>query len=170
MKTFAMKQRMAPRARGFVLLDALVSILIFSIGILGLLAVQANAARLASDAKYRTDAALQADRLIAQMWMADPSTLATSFAGTGASSSSGSDGGSGAAAAPTNPGYNAWLKDVDCSTAVNLTNCLPGVTANPPTVTVSATGLVTITIRWLGPSQAADSPHQYVSVTQIDRT
>lgn len=140
--------------RGIVLIDALVAILIFSFGILGLLAVQANAVRLSTDAKYRTDAALQADRLIAQMWMANQQTLATAFKGDGTTN--------GAA-------YSAWAKEVDCTTAAAATSCLPGVTANPPLVTVSDAGLVTITVRWRGPNEEAGVVHQYVSVTQIDR-
>jgi type IV pilus assembly protein PilV len=146
-----------PHARGFVLLDALIAILIFSFGILGLMAVQANASLLSGDAKYRTDAALQADRLITQMWISDPKTLVAQFAGD--------------AGTATAPQYAAWLKQLDCSTASQTSNCLPGVTANPPTVTVTATGIVTITVRWKAPNAAAgDAAHQYVSITQIDRT
>jgi len=147
----------APGSRGFVLLDALIAILIFSFGILGLMAVQANATLLSSDAKYRTDAALQADRLITQMWISDPKTLVAQFAGD--------------VGATTAPQYAAWLKQLDCSTADQTSNCLPGVTANPPTVAVTAAGVVTITVRWKAQNAASgDAAHQYVSITQIDRT
>jgi type IV pilus assembly protein PilV len=146
-----------PRARGFVMMDALVAILIFSVGVIGLLAVQANATLLAGDAKYRTDAALQADRLVAQMWVSDPATLVTNFQGSPSSADA--------------PAYAAWVAQLDCSKSQASTNCLPGVSANLPTVTVTATGLVTITVRWKSPNApAADLPHQYVTVTQVDRT
>jgi type IV pilus assembly protein PilV len=154
-----MKRRLSrlPGARGFVLLDALIAILIFSFGILGLMAVQANASLLSSDAKYRSDAAMQADSYIAQMWTADPATLATDFVGD-----------KDAVAAKK---YAAWLKQLDCSTADSTSNCLPGAKDNPPTVTVTATGLVKVTVRWKAPNATdTDAAHQYTSVTQIDRT
>ena len=43
---------------GVMLLEALIAILIFSLGILSLVALQATAVQLTSDAKYRTDATL----------------------------------------------------------------------------------------------------------------
>ncbi|MBK8385246.1 MAG: hypothetical protein IPL11_06065 [Candidatus Accumulibacter sp.] len=53
---------------GVMLLEALIGILIFSLGILSLVALQATSIQLTSDAKYRTDASLLANRLIGQMW------------------------------------------------------------------------------------------------------
>jgi type IV pilus assembly protein PilV len=44
-----------------MLLEALIAILIFSFGILGLVGLQANAINLSTDAKYRADAALLAN-------------------------------------------------------------------------------------------------------------
>jgi type IV pilus assembly protein PilV len=52
-----------------MLLEALIAILIFSLGILSLVALQATSIQLTSDAKYRTDATLLANRLIGQMWV-----------------------------------------------------------------------------------------------------
>ncbi|WP_369927460.1 hypothetical protein [Xanthomonas sp. NCPPB 2632] len=153
-------KRLRPRDgdySGFVMIDALIAILIFSVGVMGLLAVQANATLLAADAKYRTDAALQADRLVAQMWTSDTSTLIANFQGN--------------ASAPNAPAYAAWVKQIDCSQTQASTNCLPGVTGNPPTVAITSAGMVTITVRWKSPNAVDTDPvHQYVTVTQIDRT
>lgn len=135
-------------SRGFVLLDALVAVLIFSFGILGIVALQANATKLGGDAKYRSDAALLADRVIADMWGSDPATL-VNFKTDGTA-------------------YVAWRDNlVSCAKAKVLTNCLPGITdkANQPTITLDANNLVTVTIKWQGPQDT--SPHQYVSVSQI---
>jgi len=138
-----------PSAKGFVLLDALIAVLIFSLGILGIVALQANATKLGGDAKYRTDAALLADRLIADMWGAVPSTIATDYA-TGGSA------------------FNKWRDDlVDCAKAKVTTNCLPGVAANTPTVVVGDNNLVTITVKWQAPQE--DTPHQYVTISQIQQ-
>ena len=52
-----------------MLLEALVAILIFSIGILAMVAMQAVAIKQTGDANYRTRATLLANRLIGQMWV-----------------------------------------------------------------------------------------------------
>jgi Tfp pilus assembly protein PilV len=59
---------------GVMLLEALIAILIFSLGILSLVALQATAIQLTGDAKYRTDATLLANRLIGQMWVSNDLT------------------------------------------------------------------------------------------------
>jgi type IV pilus assembly protein PilV len=66
--------------RGVALIEAMVAILIFSIGILGIVGMQANMLRNTSDSKYRADASDVAQQRIGQMW-ADPSNLAN-YAGT----------------------------------------------------------------------------------------
>lgn len=62
------------------LLEVLVSILIFSIGLLGTVALQARATQFATTAEDRTRAALLANELAAEMWTrgtADPNADAT---------------------------------------------------------------------------------------------
>jgi type IV pilus assembly protein PilV len=56
------------RQAGVVLLEVLAAILIFSIGILSVISLQAAAVANVSDAKYRLDASAIADRVIGQMW------------------------------------------------------------------------------------------------------
>lgn len=53
---------------GVVLLEALVAILIFSIGLLGMLGMQAASVNAVSDAKYRSEAAMVANQIVARMW------------------------------------------------------------------------------------------------------
>lgn len=60
---------------GVVLLEILIAILIFSIGILALVGVQAVMISNTSDAKYRSEANFIAQRRIAEIW-ADPTNLA----------------------------------------------------------------------------------------------
>lgn len=57
--------------QGVVLIEAMIAILIFSIGILGIVGMQANLVKNTSDAKYRTDASNIAQARIGLMW-ADP--------------------------------------------------------------------------------------------------
>ncbi len=54
--------------KGSVVLEAMIAILIFSIGILGLIGMQTSAVSNVSDAKYRSDASFLADQIIGQMW------------------------------------------------------------------------------------------------------
>lgn len=119
-----------------MILEALIAILIFSLGILAIVALQAVSIKQAADAKYRTDASLLADELLAQMWTSDrvPANMQATF-------------GSVAAGA----GYTAWLAGVNAA--------LPGAAANPPIVMVdttagtATTGTTTITVRWQVPTE-----------------
>ena len=132
--------------RGIVMLDALISIVVFSIGILGMIHLQASAVQMAADAKYRTDAAMLADQIIGQMWGDDPKTLSTNFGATS-----------------TN--YQLWAKLV--------AKTLPGVdaTTNVPTISFAANNLVTVTVKWQPPKGSSNdaNAHSYVSITQITR-
>jgi len=160
-KTTGMKVPGKRSQRGIVLLDALIAIVIFSIGILGMVSLQGAAVKLASDAQYRTNAAMLADQIITQMWTGNvtgAADLATAYAGSG---------GTGGAQ------YTAWLNTIDCSAAHPSTNCLPGVTAtaNAPVITIVPNpaypkdALVTVTVNWQAPNDTG--PHNYVSITQI---
>lgn len=132
-----------------MLLEALISILIFSIGVLAIVALQAVSIKNTGDAKYRSDAGLLANQLIGQMWVSNraPAALQGQFASPG-----------GAA-------YIAWLADVNAA--------LPGAVATPPTVTVTPvaatvtpSSIVTITIFWNAPNEAAQA-HKFTAVAQV---
>ncbi len=60
---------MASHQKGLVLLEALIAILIFSIGILGAVGLQASMIKANSDAKYRAEAGFIAEQRISQMWV-----------------------------------------------------------------------------------------------------
>jgi type IV pilus assembly protein PilV len=62
--------------QGVVLLEALIGMLIFSLGILGMVGLQASMIRNTGEAKSRAEASYLAQQTIGQMW-ADPSNLAT---------------------------------------------------------------------------------------------
>jgi type IV pilus assembly protein PilV len=152
---------------GVMLLEALIAILIFSLGILSLVALQAAAVQLTSDAKYRTDATLLANRLIGQMWTssamqnANPTTrmtqLRNAFQTGGAA-------------------YNAWLADVSGREGLpGVVAASSGVVSTLPTVTVDDTagataGQVVITLRWRTPEMPLNADgHRHVVVSQIAR-
>ena len=54
---------------GVMLLEALIGILIFSLGILALVGMQATAVRATSDARDRTEASNLTSQLVGQMWL-----------------------------------------------------------------------------------------------------
>jgi type IV pilus assembly protein PilV len=62
--------------RGGSLLEALITVLIFSIGILGIVGLQAAKIKDTSDAKYRLDSSFIAQQRVGEMW-ADPDNLAS---------------------------------------------------------------------------------------------
>ena len=129
---------------GVILLEALLAILIFSLGILALVGLQAAAVKQSTDARYRTEAALLANEVIGQMWVSDRTTanLQGNFNSPG-----------GAA-------YVNWLARVG--------GVLPGVAANPPTIAIDPQGIATVTVNWIAPNEpAGTAPHQYVAIAQI---
>ena len=54
---------------GVVLIEVLVGVLVFSIGILAIVGMQAFAVEQVSDAKYRLDASMIANQFIGRMWV-----------------------------------------------------------------------------------------------------
>jgi type IV pilus assembly protein PilV len=133
--------------RGVTLLEALLGIFIFSIGILGVIGMQASAVRTVAESKYRTDASFLANALIAQMWV-DRANLANyEYAGSGTPPAA----------------VDPWVDRV--------ANTLPGTAAFGPTVDVAPDNTVTVTIFWQHPEEAnlspAPPPHSYSMVTLI---
>ena len=124
-----------PNQRGVLLLETLTAILLFSIGVLGTVGLQAQTIRHINDAHYRGEAAHLAHSLIARMWADDPRTLADQY-----DSRRGGD------------GYRQFV-----ALALRLPgSSLPG---NAPDVQVSpgpsaASQSVSVTVRWQLPGDA----------------
>lgn len=132
-----------------MLLEALIGLLIFALGVLGLIGMQATATKVAADSKYRAEATMLADQLISQMWVDDRSnaSLVTNYVGSGGSGG---------------PKYNEWYAAI----AAARTG-LPGasIAGNEPTVTIDATNTVTVTIRWQAPGETAS--HNHITVATV---
>lgn len=125
---------------GSVMLEALIAIVIFSMGILAIVGLQTVSMKAASDAKYRIDASFLANQVLADMWV-DRNNLANYvWNGTGA-----------APAAIAN-----WSAQVQST--------LPGADINPPSITVDGGNVVTVTVRWQAPRE---SVHQLVTVADV---
>lgn len=72
----------ARRQSGVMLIEAMLAILIFSIGVLGIIGLQATANKASVQAKYRSEASLLANEIIGRMWASDRrlATIAGNFA------------------------------------------------------------------------------------------
>lgn len=131
--------------QGAVLIEALISILVFSLGLLTLVALQAVSIQRVSDAKYRSDAASLANHIIGQMW-ADPTNLNAYSLNQGGADCAG------AAPSGTHPAVD-WARQVAA--------VLPGTAGGgKQKVEVdAATGDVLVTICWRSLQDASDHKH-----------
>lgn len=126
------------RSRGFTLLETLVALVVFSVGLLGIVALQARSIQLSVDGEDRNRAAVMADEVISLMW--------TSAVGGGSSTCGGS---------------------TVCSinlTTTELTDWGTRVSAALPSGTGAVTGpdaggIVTVQISWRPPSRPAAEPN-----------
>lgn len=143
--------RTAPRGtqQGTSLLEALVAMLIFSIGVLAIVGVQAKSISTLSSTKFRSEAGLLANRIVAEMWVNTPNLANYAYPG------------SGAVPAPL-AGTNGWLDAV--------TSTLPGAAAKPPQITIANVGgsnQVTVTIFWKLPGEHEDV-HKHSVIAYIN--
>ena len=146
-----------------MLLEALIAIAIFSIGVLGLIGLQAAAIKNADDARQRAVAAFYGNQLISRMWADDRANLA-GYAhqprGTMCDPLS-ADPFAGAASANVN--VTNWLAalrtELNGLTSAAIARSLQQVTVDP------ATNIVTVTMCWKNPEEAVY--HSYTTAAQI---
>ncbi len=69
-------KKVARLQQGVALVEVLVAVLLFSIGILAVVGMQAFSVRAVTDAKYRADASFLANQAIGRLW-GDPTNLAS---------------------------------------------------------------------------------------------
>ncbi len=144
---------------GSVLLEAFIAIVLFSIGILGLVGVQAAALKNSAESKNRAEAAYLANQIIGQMWADNPANL-PSYAHNPTAGAGCNFGGGGS----VNPNVTAWLGNA--ATPGTVAGNLPGATAERQQITIGAGNVVTVTICWLKPGETI--PHNYVGMAQIN--
>lgn len=164
MKRVAKKKHMAHYQKGVMLLEALIGLMIFSVGILAMVGMQAAAFSAAADAKYRADAAAHANDIISRIWMnVDRSSNAATITSlnTFQYNAGGSDCAySGGADDPSNTILTSWV-----SAVTNTSTGLLGATANMQQIAVSAANMnrVTITVCWKAPQDVRSRKHQVIT-------
>jgi type IV pilus assembly protein PilV len=128
MKRSLQHPRVARTQRGIALLECLMALLIFSVGLLGLLGLEARVMNISVDSENRGRAALLASEIASQMWLNNTVTPATAD-------------------------YNALLLRVPDQTQGGVPGGVPSVV--PVTGTTNAAD---ITITWQETSDPAATP------------
>lgn len=144
-KSLEIDYQSQPSQQGSILLEALISILIFSMGILAIVGLQGAAIKTVSDSQYRLEASFLANRVVSEMWTNVVNINDYALPGGGAT------------------GLDVWLAEVQSR--------LPGSTAaNAPTIVIAANPLggftATVAIRWQVPGES--TPHNYTTVAYIN--
>jgi len=135
--------------RGSMLLEALISVLIFSAGILAFVSMQATAIRDTAEAKYRADASFLANQIIGRMWV-DRANLASYAHRPGGQVCNPNGTVSG------NANVSTWLASV--------AGTLPGAVATSQQIVIGANNVVTVSVCW---RRGAAPPHNLVVTAQI---
>jgi len=152
---------------GMALLEALIGILIFSIGILAMVAMQAASVSAVADAQYRIEAVNAANQLLSQIWVnidrtsvgSTQTSLMTFEHQTGGVPSSCDFSG----APGTNAAVTAWLNHLN--TGRGGGPLLPGTKPEMQQIEID-TGVsnrVTITLCWQAPGDITPRRHTMVA-------
>ena len=128
-----------------MILEVLLALLIFSLGVLGLVGLQAQAARQSGQSQYRATATVLANELVGTMWVNGDRTSAT------LQSTYGSD--------STDPTFLAWKARVVAN--------LPGAADYPPIITFTPQAAQTMIIP---AGYIGNLPPTPISSTQVSIT
>jgi len=133
---------MSSRDGGSALIESLLAVLVFSVGLLSLLALLTATLKESNNARYRSEASLLATDLVSRMWSGKRSLQSLRQRFT-----------------PAADEYQRWLERVRST--------LPGVTDNQnlPELLIDDERTITLTLRWQIPSDTQQ--HQLVVVTRL---
>lgn len=143
----------SPRQKqsGVMLLEALIGILLFSIGILGMVSMQAASIKAGSDSNYRSEASYLANQIIGQMWTDQTNLPSYSLNAGAVTCAKGSS-------ASNNQTVTSWLNDA---------SRLPGSNSLQQQIVIDpATNQVTVTVCWLPPN--TKTAHNFVASSSIN--
>jgi len=148
--------------QGVMLLEALIAILIFSIGILAIVGMQATAVRTVTESRSRAEAALYANQLLGQIWSDAINAAQYAYPGSGA--------------VPAR--LQKWHDDVTGATdaaapAGTTKRGLPGADVLKPVVTISNSGAqgatVQIQVFWRNAEETQQGmpAHNYTVIASV---
>ncbi len=151
--------------QGMILIEALIGILIFSIGILALVAMQTAAIQAQSDSQYRIEAGNLVDKILYEIALnvdrSSAPNLATTLNAFAHQTGGATCNYSGAASA--NKPVTDWVAEL---TAAGTG--LPGTTNAMQQILVNTANYnqVTVTVCWKGPNDA--TPHRHSVISYIN--
>jgi len=154
-------------SRGVFLLEALIAILIFSLGLLGLVAMSAVAISAQSDAQYRAEAAKFANEILSEIWVnVDRTTAPTVVTSLGTFVHR-----AGGTACPFTGAVSASPLVTSWESRVTATSGLPGALASGQQILVdtnATTGFnkVTVTVCWQAPQDRA--PRRHIAIGYVN--
>jgi type IV pilus assembly protein PilV len=133
---------MSSRRIGSALIESLLAVLVFSVGLLSLLALLTATLKESDNARYRSEASLLATDLVSRMWSGERSLQSLRQRFT-----------------PAADEYERWLERVRST--------LPGITDNQnlPELLIDDERTISLTLRWQIPSDTQQ--HQLVVVTRL---
>ena len=156
-----MKHHLAKQS-GVMLLEALIGILIFSIGILAMVGLQSLSIKNQADAKYRADASYFANQILGQMWADRANVTNGNYqhhpTTTGPTSNCNFSG-----AASTLANVTTWTGKVAAA--------LPGAASTKQQIIIDNTNpatpnKVTVVVCWKAPQET--TWHNYLAITNIN--
>jgi type IV pilus assembly protein PilV len=146
------------RARGVTLIETMMSILVFSIGLLGMAKMQSQSVVVSRDAMYRAEASMRAHEIIGVIWTdrANVDSYQHRPGGTVCEPS-------GSASSQVN--VTNWLAEF---TTAGAAAQLPGATTDLQQIVVTTSGstkIVRVHLCWQSPQDG--TPRSFVAVSQL---
>jgi len=139
--------------RGAAMIEALIAIAVFSIGVMSIFTVIAKMTVNSADARYRTEAAQFAEALLSEMRVANPATRATDYTTGGTA-------------------FTAWTNRIHSASTLPLAGTSSAIV--PLSVRFLTATSVVVTINWRSTQDtevdASNNgiPHTYVTTTYFD--
>jgi type IV pilus assembly protein PilV len=140
---------------GVMLLEALIGVLIFSVGILAMIGMQAASIKNTADATYRSEASYLANQILGQMW-ADQANLASYSLNPTANTTS-------PPACPSGTSTSSYASVSNWLT--NDVARLPGSSGLKQSIAINGS-VVTVTLCWQAPNESVK--HNFVAAAQIN--
>ncbi len=172
MKSIVASSATTAASRGFSLIESLVAMAIFSLGVLGLIGMYSTAVSTVTDSQFRAEAAAYANELMGTIWSSVPRPQASGYEvdlatlGQFQTNATGTDCGSFSGSVSVHPAVAAWKARL-ATAAAGLPKA--GLDTHHQVVVDTAVGTfnrVRITVCWQGPRDA--SPHRYELVNFLN--
>lgn len=132
--------------QGATLVESLVAILIFSMGLLALMGLQATSLSYSIDSKYRAEASYFADQILGRMWAGGGNTSLATYACNPCSSGG-------------NAETLAWMSQIQAAGG------LPNATAS---ITIAGNS-ATVSVGWRAPHEPVTANHAYITMADITK-